>query len=277
MSDSRQGALRRILVALDASRASLEAVSAAAALAARIGAELEGLFVEDVNLLRLAGLPFASELRLPSGAGRPLARVDLEAELRALAAQARETLAQAARPHQVAWSFRVARGQVTVEVLEAAGEADLLVLGRSRARRMGPGTGTTARTAAARSPTPVLILARSGGLAGHMHVAYDGSPAADRALELASRLEEEPAALGLIVAAATRDEAERLASRAQRRLGAAQPLLWRWAGSERREDMLRVAGGPGGVLVVGAGSAFLGEDGLERLLDEADCPVLLVR
>ena len=49
---------RRILVALDASAHSHAALAAAVALAARLHAEIEGLFVEDINLLRLAELPF---------------------------------------------------------------------------------------------------------------------------------------------------------------------------------------------------------------------------
>ena len=64
--EARELVIRRILVALDASRHSLAALEAAAELAARLKAELVGLFVEDIDLLRLAGLPFAREIRYPS-------------------------------------------------------------------------------------------------------------------------------------------------------------------------------------------------------------------
>ncbi|MBK7177644.1 MAG: universal stress protein [Chloroflexi bacterium] len=57
--------IQRILVALDASPHSLAALEAAIDLAERLDAELQGLFVEDINLLRLAQLPFARELRYP--------------------------------------------------------------------------------------------------------------------------------------------------------------------------------------------------------------------
>jgi len=67
-------ALRRILVALDASRSSLEALRAAAALAARMGAELECLFIEDVNLVRLGQLPVARQVTLTGGAAAPSSR-----------------------------------------------------------------------------------------------------------------------------------------------------------------------------------------------------------
>ena len=51
-------AFRRVVVALDASQASRRVLGAAAAVAAREGAELIGLFVEDTNLLHMGALPF---------------------------------------------------------------------------------------------------------------------------------------------------------------------------------------------------------------------------
>ena len=63
---------RRIVVALDASSHSHAALAAAVALAGRLQAELQGIFVEDVNLLRLAELPFAREVRFGLSAARPV-------------------------------------------------------------------------------------------------------------------------------------------------------------------------------------------------------------
>ena len=48
--------IRRILVALDSSPASLSAMEQAIELAAGFEAEVIGLFVEDINLVRLAEL-----------------------------------------------------------------------------------------------------------------------------------------------------------------------------------------------------------------------------
>ena len=52
----------RILVALDESEDHQRVLQSAAEVAARLKAELRGLFVEDVNLLRLAELPCAREV-----------------------------------------------------------------------------------------------------------------------------------------------------------------------------------------------------------------------
>ncbi|HEX9050121.1 MAG TPA: hypothetical protein VF841_06255, partial [Anaeromyxobacter sp.] len=92
----REPAFRRIVVGLDASAASLDALAAAAALAGRLRADLAGVFVEDEDLIRLAGLPFAGVVRLPGGAREGIDLARAEAELRALAAGAREALERAA-------------------------------------------------------------------------------------------------------------------------------------------------------------------------------------
>ncbi len=62
MNGTKQTAIQRILLALDASPQSVAALDTATELAGRLGAELTGLFVEDTDLLRMAALPFAAEI-----------------------------------------------------------------------------------------------------------------------------------------------------------------------------------------------------------------------
>ena len=266
---------RRILVALDSSAASREALVAATAIARRLGAELEGIFVEDADVLRAAGLPFASQLSLPSGAAHPLDRRVLEAELRALAAAAREALADAAGAGGVGWSFRVARGQVSVELLHAAGRADLLVLGRT-GRGLAPGPGGTARRAAAAAKGPVLLHGGGARLDRPLLVAYDGSAASERALDAAARLAGAFEGITLLVVARTPVEAERLAAQA-RATPRAAAMTAQWAGGALRSDLVRAVRAANGILVLGAGSPLLGTGGPERLLDELASPLLVVR
>ena len=113
---------RRIVLGLDAGTA-LRDLEAAAALAARTGAELMGLFVEDPELLQFAALPFAREIGGASAARRDLDVASVERSLRTLALEAERMLAGTAGRSAVQWSFRVARG-VLVDVLLAAA-ADL--------------------------------------------------------------------------------------------------------------------------------------------------------
>jgi len=173
----RAPAFRRIVVGVDASPASLDALAAAAALAGKLRADLAGLFVEDADLLRLAGLPFAGVVRLPSGVPERLDRAKAEAELRALAARAREALERAASAQRVACTFRVARGEVVAEVLAAAEAPDLLVLGAGGHRRSGNArAGETVRQAAARGRSSVLVLRRGGRLGESVVAVDDGTP-----------------------------------------------------------------------------------------------------
>ena len=187
MAEERPFGVRRILVAIDASAASLDALAAAASLAVRLGSELEGMFVEDEDLLRLAALPFAGIVRTPGGERERIDPASAEVALRAMAARARDALQLAASRHGVAWSFRVSRGRVVREVLAAAEGADLVVLGAAgHGRRARGSVGTTAREAAARARAPVLLLARGGRLGGTVVAVDDGTPAGARARVAAS-------------------------------------------------------------------------------------------
>ncbi|HTN53059.1 MAG TPA: universal stress protein [Anaeromyxobacter sp.] len=188
MAEERPFAARRILVGMDASAASRGALATAAALAGRLGSELTGLFVEDEDLLRLATLPFGAVVR-PGGEEERLDPDAAERALRALAAHAREELERAAASHRVACSFRVARGRVAREVLAAAEGVDLVVLGAAGHGRPSRGAvGDTARAAAVRARTSVLLLARGSSLGGGVVAVDDGSAAGARALGVARSL-----------------------------------------------------------------------------------------
>lgn len=163
-------AAKRVLVALDATAHGLAALDAATALAARLHAELLGLFVEDIDLLRLAALPFAREVGFLSGSEQPLAAADLERRLRARAADLRRALGAAAERLRVPWSFRVARGRLPQEALAMAEQVDMLMFGR-----FGDHCPATPEPRPGPAGHPVLAL-------------FDDSPAALRALAAAADL-----------------------------------------------------------------------------------------
>jgi len=121
--------LRRILVALDSSLEGGARIEAAAALAARCGAELLGLFVEDVDLLHLAGLPFAHEIAHTTASRRALDSVTMERTLRAQAEELRRHLESSAARAHITWSFRIARGHVVPELLAFTSDIDLMIVG----------------------------------------------------------------------------------------------------------------------------------------------------
>jgi len=119
--------LRRIVVGLDAGPRGRATLQAAAQLAARMQAELVGLFVEDIDLLHLAGLPFAREVGYPSATLRPLDVAAMERALRAAADEVHRMLAAIAGRGPLSWSFRIARGAVLSELRAAATEGDIVV------------------------------------------------------------------------------------------------------------------------------------------------------
>jgi len=113
---------RRIVVALESGVPDSE-LEAAAAFARSLDAELLGLFVEDLDLLRFAALPFAHEIGVASATRRRLDPASLERDLRAHAAEAERRLAGAAARERVPSAFRVARGVAQAELLAAAAES----------------------------------------------------------------------------------------------------------------------------------------------------------
>jgi len=150
--------VRRILVALDGSPESRATLAAAARLGSEAGAELSGLFVEDIELLRLGGLPFAREAGVSSGVFRRLETTDVERGFRVAAERARAVLHEATQAAALRSSFRVARGRVVPELLAASREADVVAAGKRGGH--GPGglrLGATARGLIAHVAAPVLV------------------------------------------------------------------------------------------------------------------------
>ncbi|MEA3341310.1 MAG: universal stress protein [Chloroflexota bacterium] len=270
--------IRRILVALDASHHSLEALEAAADLAAGLAAELEGLFVEDINLLRAAGLPAAREVRYPFDDDVRLDMARMERQLRAQAEQARRALAAACERRGIKWSFRVTRGEITPEVLAAALEADLLILGRaSRPLVRRARLGSTALAAAAQAPSSVLLLQRGAGIGPPVLVTYDGSPVARKALALAAHLaRKEGGYLAVMNLAATAEEEQRLQAATAGWLREQGLLIrYRRLADTRVNTLIQAVRAEGsGILVLGSA---LPPEKLQTLLGGMNCPVLLVR
>jgi len=272
--------VRRILVALDASPHSVAALEAAAELAARLQAEVLGLYVEDVNLLRLAELPFTKEVCLPTTARRQLGVRDIERQFRAQAARMRRTLARHADRVHVRWSFQVSRGVISRELLIAAGEVDLISLGRA-GRSVGEGgLGSTARVVCAEAPCLTLIMQQGEHLSLPVMVVYDGSLLAQKALAAATALIRGlDSHLIVFLLAAKTERAEAMKVQVSQWLRdreliaryhvLAESSVHRLA---RLTQMER-----GGTLVVPAESPLLRCEALIELLDKVQVPVLLVR
>jgi nucleotide-binding universal stress UspA family protein len=141
--------VRRLLVGIDGSEASLHAAERAMELASALGADLVFVFVLDETVARDLAIAFPDENE--TGAQR------LEADARGRL----EQLAERARRRGLGCAVRVERGDPVQVLAEVAGElgADILVVGRTGMRGVRRVLlGSVARRLAESSPIPVLVI-----------------------------------------------------------------------------------------------------------------------
>ena len=171
MSDPGQLALRRILVAIEPPTLTEQPVAAARELARSLRLELAGLFVENLDLLRLASLPITREVGAVSGVIRGIELSDVERSLRVQAEQVRGILSSLAAELDLPWSFRVERGDLLEHVLAELSETAAAVFAPAPRK-----AHITPQVAAGATP-PRRILA-----------ILDSTPAGMRAVNAAQRL-----------------------------------------------------------------------------------------
>jgi nucleotide-binding universal stress UspA family protein len=271
--------IRRILLAIDASPHSLAALNAAAELAAQLDAELVGVFVEDINLLRLADLSFARQVGFHSASARQFSRQQIEQELRAQANRAKRALAIASQKARLRSNFRVVRGVIPNELLQAAVDADLIILGKaswSRRRSLG----STTRTLIAQSPCQTLIIQQGTRMGLVMGFLYDGSEASKKALEAAEGfIKSRSGYLTVFILAEDIEKArfhQKESSAWLKEHGLASSFRWLISPTGGSlTSMLKSA--QVGVLIVPAGLEVVSLEELSELLNDVDTPVFLVR
>ena len=271
--------IRRILVALDSSPQSLAALEAAVQLAANLGAKLRGIFVEDINLVRLAGLPMVHEVGAASGRPRDLSEGRMVVQLRGQAARAERILSAAAGQAQVQWSFRVARGSIESELLEAASDADLVILGRagwSGKRRLG----STAKAVVSAAPNRTLVVEAGEHLSPALMVVYDGSERSRRALDTAITLGRGGGGYLVVGIVAENSEQAREKQREVAALLAEQGLdaRYRWLIQVTAKELAEMVHTEEEcILILPGESPLLKGKSLPEALEEFRCPVLLVQ
>ena len=270
-------AFRRILVAVDASTASLELLESVATLAAGMGAELSGIFVEDINLLHLAGLPFAREMGWSSATELHLDYQRMERVLRGRADHARRAVVSVTTQLKMHGSLQIARGQVVTELLRAAQDVDLLILGKGGgATRLGD----VARRLAVESPCAVLLLPKDARRRlGPVLVVFAGQPRDEGKLLVAARFArlDHHGLLVVIPSCSSMAEYNRLHDQARQLLGSGSLSVgYQALGTVDMRSYQRLVREEGIGLVVLAGGTEDAAD-LESRLAALDCAVLVIR
>jgi nucleotide-binding universal stress UspA family protein len=152
----------RILILLDGSRPSLSALEVAAQMARARQAEVLGVFVEEISLLRSAGYGFAREVGASSGVARPLDTAALQSRLRVQAEQVRRALQKALATAGGGQTLLHCRGAVAEQVLNVLQPGDLLIMGRvGWSGISGARLGSTARRLVGQAPGEVLLWTES--------------------------------------------------------------------------------------------------------------------
>ena len=277
----RRFVVRRIVVAADSSAHGRAALETAAALGQRLSAQVEGVFVEDIDLVNLSQLPLGREVHPISGRVREFDSETLEAELRHEANQARRVLEKYAGAGRLHYSFRVVRGRVDSEVIAAAGEGDLLILGAAgHSSGTSSGPGSTAVAAAMGAPRSVMVLRPGARMPERPLVAFDGSDGAELAVDAALGIADTAKrdVTVLLVAAAGADEAALRRRLDERFEGSGAPPHVIRVDTLELDRMCGVAHDVGAdILVLSADSPTLADDGARRLIQRLPCPILLVR
>lgn len=261
MIDTRSNpAIRRIAVTLDAFDLSVAALDQAARLASRMGAQLEGIFVEDLDLLQLAELPFLREIRRSSRSVEAMNPLRMEQEFRVLARRAERLLGEQAARHHVSWSFRIWRGSIDTELLASVMEVDVLAL-------------THLGSALARGHS-----ARPGRSA--IAVLYDDSEPAARALETAAGIAtEQQVRLNILLPGTLGTDTATLRQAVISRLGeqAAGAQFIQMPDASLPSLLEALTGTDSAALILQRDHELLQTPTLRKCLNSLNCPLLVVR
>lgn len=266
---TEQTETRRIMVTLDASESGRPPLDTAVRLAAALGARLEGVFVEDINLIRLAGLSFLREVRPGSLAEEAISAQRMQRELHVLARHAERMLEQAAREMDVPWSFKVWRGRAEAASLAREFAADILSLGRVSSL-------VSSRALAAMRPVSRQIRKTDTSI----NVLFSDSDQAARAVATACSLAKAmDARLTFILPGLQAEEMTALKNKALAMLEMhEQPARFVEVAGTDLQSLAQAACTSGiSILVAGVDHPLLQEVGLDQCLGALFSSVLLVR
>jgi nucleotide-binding universal stress UspA family protein len=251
---------RRIAITLDAFELSPQALEQAVRLAQRMGAQLEGIFIEDIDLIQIAELPFLREVRTISRSEDAINLVRMEQELRALARRAERLLGEHAARHNVTWTFRIWRGSIDSDLLAADIEADVFAL-----TRLGAAL-TRSKVLPARA-TAVSVL-------------FTGTEASLRALDTAVNLATDPQReLNILLSAEDEARMVPLQLLAEKHLGEEVVMVhFIRLHDGSIADLLDILSDThSAVLIVERDNKLLQTPTLRQNLNSLDCPLLIVR
>lgn len=125
-----------VMLAVDVSNYSVTTVNLAVEMAASVQTGLLGLFIEDEDLLQVAGLPCSREITLTTTRERPTSIDQMQRSLRSVAQQFKQTLQREAQASQIAWRFDTMRGRMRDIGLRSKRDVTYKILDQSVSHRL---------------------------------------------------------------------------------------------------------------------------------------------
>ena len=273
--------IKRILVALDASETNRSALQAATSLASQLQADLQALFIEDINLLRLAELPFAREMVFGRRERQRITPANMERQIQEQATRLRQLVEAAALQNQIKVDFKVLRGQISAELRLAAQQMDLLILGKgSQLVQQGLKLGNFAQAVLASVNCNVLLLQYGATIEQPVAIFYDGTAASQRALQVAIQLARgDHDQLKVIYPATDPDQYHALQQQVDaltRPLGF-EPGQLQLSSNTAAALLYAVDKSRGRVLVIEVSNDLLKTDSIATLLQQSRIPLVVIR
>lgn len=280
MSNKESGEIRNILVALDASRHSMAALEAAVHLAHSLEANLEGLFVEDINWYRASQLSSTFEVGDLTGSVRSMGEKEMEQQVNALISRLRRAMVRMSEYNRVKnYRFRSERGDVDQRLLAAAEKADLITIGRS-GQSFGQRSrlGHTARALIEKTSKPLLLLQKGHRLGNTLVLAFDPRSDDGDLIRFAQGLARKTESKLMIIALGRPDtDDQQIAQLVRRKLDQDDTAVsMRVLKAPDPFQLARMVNyDRGGLLIARRSQPLFAFKPLERIMADVSCPILL--
>ncbi len=272
---------QRVLVVIDSGTQTQTELDALAELAHRLQAELQGLFIEDANMMRLSEYTETTAYRLVSSSLYATDQGMLARAVRAQASRSRRLVESVTRRRQVRSSFQVRQGELVAELLAAVQAGDLIVLTKTFGHLPAVlDSHVFMRAFSESAASAVLLFNPSSKLTGAITVVYDGSAAADTALAVASDIAVlDGHQIDVVMQSSRLDQIESWQSDIHQRLatqGVDSSFLH--FPHVRIDQLCAHSRRPqAGLIVLGVDQPLLKDKAINQLIDRIDCSVMLVR
>ncbi len=251
-----------VLLVVDTTAPYQAVIENAILMARRFNSQLHALLVEDLDLVRMADLPFSIEIDRISGQVRPLDKAHVDRALKLRSMRSRQMLEQLAQQHQIEVVARTVRGNYLFEALDASLHADIAFLCRLKQRSYNRALG---------------LYPKSN--IGSVQLFYDGSPGASRALVFARRLAQaQNIRMTLVLPEVEQAARDKLQQQVDKLLeeGKDEHQLKNGYSLAGNETLSSERLSPDDLLIVSRDSSILAEQHYKDLLNSMPCTIVLV-